>query len=84
MQHAQTDGRTTFLSKFGVKALHFEHRSLDWQFGRYHSTGKLPALAGSPPPENVGGQIYNTIQRRNLMSTNSSVDNIFTGVKVLK
>ncbi len=27
--NARTDGRTTFLSEFGVKALHFEHQSLD-------------------------------------------------------
>jgi hypothetical protein len=37
-----------------------------------------------PPPKTVGGQIYNTIQRRNLMSTYFLVDNIFAGVKVLK
>jgi hypothetical protein len=28
-EHARTDGRTTFLFKFGVEALHFAHRSLD-------------------------------------------------------
>ncbi len=38
----------------------------------------------APPPKTVGGQIYNTIERRNLVSTNSLVDNIFAGVKVLK
>ncbi len=33
-EHARTDGRTTFLSEFGVKALHFKHQSLDCQLMR--------------------------------------------------
>ncbi len=41
-------------------------------------------MVSSPPPKTVGGQIYNTILCRNLKSTNSSVDIIFAGVKVLK